>query len=139
MDLLRLTLRQGSVYLMQDRRLTSPVSHFFIVLNGTPLDDQVLLLAVATSQVASLKLRRRNLPAETVVELGPVDYPTFNRPSAVDCNSIFEMPMAELRERIRTRQAESRPDFPAPVVRMLVSGALASPMVTPAHKQLIRS
>ena len=138
MDILALTLRQGSVYYMQDRRLTSAEPHFFIVLNHAPLDDRVILLAVSTSQVESLKLRRRDMPPESVVELSPADYPEFTKPSAVDCGSLFEMTVAELRERLRMKRAHPRQDLPAVAVEALIRGVLASPLVAPAHKRLVR-
>jgi len=137
MDLLRLTLRQGSVYYMQDRRLTSAEPHFFIVLNHCPLDDQVLLLAVSTSQVQNLKLRRRNVPPESVVILSPAEYPEFTRPSAVDCSSLFEMTTAELRERISTKQAQVRRDLPPATVQALVRGVLASPLIRTEQKAMV--
>jgi hypothetical protein len=138
MDMLALTLRQGSVYYMQDRRLTSPEPHFFIVLNHAPLADRVLLLAVSTSQVEALKLRRRTAPPESVVELSPAAYAEFAKPSAVDCNAIFEMSVAELRERLRARLAGARQDLPQVAVQALVRGVLASPLVVPSHKALLR-
>ena len=52
---LRLTLRPGAVYYFQHRALTSVEPHYFIVVNSDPLRDQVLLLAVATSKVESVR------------------------------------------------------------------------------------
>ena len=137
MDLLQLTLRQGSVYYMQDRRLTSAEPHFFIVVNRLPLRDRVVLLAVSTSQVENLKRMRRSTPPECVVELAPADYPEFTTPSAVDCNFLFEMTLAELRERQRTKQARGLRDLPKPALQALIRGVLASPLVKQAHKDLV--
>lgn len=137
MDVLSLTLRQGSVYYMQDRRLTSGEPHFLIVLNRAPLDDRVLLLAVSTSQVAALKLRRRSIPPECVAELSSADYVEFTKPSAVDCSTLFEMSLAELRERLVAKLAEARQDLPEPALRALIRGVRASPLVVSAHKAMI--
>ena len=46
---LKLFLRGGSVFYVQDRSLTSAEPHFFIVLNHNPLNEECLLLVVASS------------------------------------------------------------------------------------------
>jgi hypothetical protein len=47
---LRLTLRGGSVFYSADRALRSPEPHYFIVVNSKPLDQQLLILTIVTSQ-----------------------------------------------------------------------------------------
>jgi hypothetical protein len=81
---LRLTLREGSIYCFEERHLTSPEPHYFIVANSDPLAQQVLLLSVVTSQVETVKLRRKNC-LETLVELTPDDFGVLKKPSIVDC------------------------------------------------------
>ena len=66
---IRLSLRQGTVYYMAERGLSSVEPHYFVVLNRNPLGSKLLLLLVASSQVekAQKRISRKNLPAESLV------------------------------------------------------------------------
>jgi len=57
---IRLSLRQGTVYYMADRHLSSSLPHYFIVLNAEPLSDSILLLSVVTSKIDNVHRRRKN-------------------------------------------------------------------------------
>ena len=48
---IRLCLRAGSVYYFQERGLTSPEPHFFIVANQRPIEQQVLFVDDKTRSV----------------------------------------------------------------------------------------
>src|SRR5258708_30923466 len=93
---IRLTLRCGTVYYFQHRDLTSAEPHYFIVVNNDPLTDQVLLLAVASSKIETVRQRRRALPAETLVEISPVEYGEFKLSSIMDCNPVFRKRLADV-------------------------------------------
>lgn len=95
---LRLTLREGSIYYFTDRSLTSAEPHYFIVVNSNPLKQQFLLLSVVTSQIDSVKLRRKACP-ETLVELDPQNCEALKKPSIVDCNDLKCVPLADFNER----------------------------------------
>ncbi len=95
---LRLSLREGSIYYLTERTLSSPEPHFQIVVNN-PLKQQVLLLTIVTSKVEKVKYRRRD-SLETVVELGPGDLPKIlTRPSIIDCNRLIRISLEEFCER----------------------------------------
>ena len=81
-SLLRLTLRPGSVYYFQERSFTSPEPHYFIVINRAPIEQEVLILNVVTSQVQKVRQRRATLP-QTLVEISPADYDELGEPSIV--------------------------------------------------------
>lgn len=89
---LRLSLREGTVYYFAHHSLTSAEPHYFIVVNADPLTQRVLLLAVVTSQVEKVKLRRKAC-LETVVEISPADFGVLTKPSIVDCNDLKEIPL----------------------------------------------
>jgi len=111
---LRLTLREGSVYYFTDRSLTSPDPHYFIVANSEPLAQHVLVLAVVTSRVADVKLRRRACP-ETLVELAPDTFDLLKKPSIVDCNDLKQIPLADFNARfVRKDIRYFQKDLPAP-------------------------
>lgn len=95
---LRLTLREGAVYYFPNRSLTSPEPHYFIVVNSDPLSQTVLLLAVVTSQVEAVKLRRADC-RETLVEISPDEFKVFTKNSIIDCNDLKVVGLAEFNER----------------------------------------
>ena len=95
---LRLTLREGSVYYFTERTLTSPLSHYFIVVNSEPIAQQLLLLSVVTFKVEEVR-HRRDACLETLVELSPKIFDVLTKPSIVDCNSLKTIPLAEFNDR----------------------------------------
>ena len=75
-SLLKLTLRQGTVYYMKHRDLTSPLDHFFIVINSSPCLEEIILLSVITSKSDKVKkvIKLRDFSNETFVEILPTNY-----------------------------------------------------------------
>jgi hypothetical protein len=134
---LRLTLRGGSVFYSSDRALTSSEPHYFIVVNPKPLDQQLLILTIVTSQVEKVRRRRRNLPG-TTVEIGPADYDELSVLSIVDCNVIFRRSLRELVEKIERREVISKSDVPAKVLAAIRTALLASPLIETEIKDLLR-
>jgi len=133
--LLRLTLRPGTVYYFTHRDLTSSEPHYFVVLNGHPQSDAVLLLAVASSQLGKVRRRRTAMPPETLVEVTPAEYADFTVPTIVDCNQVFELPREELIEKITTKQIRGQNDLPAAILAKICVGVLLSPRVDEAYKK----
>jgi hypothetical protein len=134
---LRLTLRPGTVYYFQHRALTSVEPHYFIVVNRNPIDDEVLLLAVASSKVESVRQRRRQLPPETLVEITPADYREFKLPSIVDCNRVFRKSLAELVVDWNAGNIEPKDDLPTSLLARIQAGMKLSPQVENEAKALI--
>ena len=85
------TLRQGSVYYRQDRGLSSPEPHYFIVLSRDSKRHADIVLTVVTSQVDKCKRRAETmgLATESLVEIAVGEHPSLTKPSIVDCNVIF--------------------------------------------------
>ena len=134
---LRLSLREGTVYYFVHHSLTSPEPHYFIVVNSDPLAQKVLLLAVVTSQIKTVKLRRKACP-ETLVELAPKDFDVLTKPSIVDCNDLKEVPLAEFNARFMAKQIQYfAKDLPAPLRRALRKAIHASIMVSDEQKALV--
>lgn len=137
--LLSLTIRSGSVYYLQDRRLSSPEPHFFVVLNTHPSSDTQLIFLIASSQVESVKRRRATLPPQTLVEVQPAtDYPDFTLPTIIDCNQCFPVAKAVLLEKLQLNHAQEKAPLPAHIIRKLISGVLASPLITEEVKACLR-
>lgn len=132
------TLRPGTVYYFQHRDLTSPEPHYFVVVNSNPLDDQVLLLAVASSKINSVRQRRAKMPPETLVEIGPADYSEFTLPSIVDCNVVFRRSHAELVAEWQAGRMKPKNDMPPAFLARIQAGIKRSPQVEDETKALIR-
>ncbi len=135
---IRHTLRPGTVYYFQHRALSSVEPHYFIVVNINPLGDELLLMAVASSKLENVRLRRRGLPPETLVEISQLDYDEFTKQSIVDCNKVFRKSLAELVEDWRRGVVSPMKDLPRELLFRIQAGIMISPMVEEEAKALIR-
>lgn len=135
--MLRLTLRGGSVYHLQDRRLTSAEPHFFVVLNLDPHGDAFLVLAVASSKIDNVRNRSRNLPSETLVDISPDEYGDFTVQSIVDCNHAFRVTRQELLQKLQAGHASARLQMSTVILNELRQGMLASPLIEDEIKDLL--
>ena len=134
---LRLTLREGSIYYFEERSLTSPEPHYFIVVNSDPLAQQVLVLSVVTSQVENVKLRRKACP-ETPVEFAPDIFDVLKKPSIVDCNDLKQIPLADFNARfVRKEIRYFDQDLPATLRKALRKAIHASNILAPEVKALV--
>ncbi|MCK4981915.1 MAG: hypothetical protein KAS17_03275, partial [Victivallaceae bacterium] len=104
-------LRQGTVYYFQHRDLKSAESHYFVVINPNPLNNHLLVLGVFSSQIESTKLRRRNLPPDTLVEISPQEYTELDLDSIIDCNSPIYIQMEQLVEKINRKEVRYHSDL----------------------------
>lgn len=136
---IRLSLRQGTVYYMAERTLSSIEPHFFIVLNTNPLRDETLLLVMSSSQIDSVKRRRVKEPPSTVVEINQVDYADFTKDSVVDCNNVFSKSLLELCEQYQKKGIVSKSDIPPSILAKLTQGVLDSRIVSEVDKRKIRA
>lgn len=132
--MLNLCLHEGAVFYIQDRELTSPHSHFFVVLNKDPASDNFLVMAVSTSQVEKRKKAREQLPSETLVEISPSEYRDFTKHSLIDCNQVFERSKHQLIEQLRQR-GEQKQSMPNHIVVKLREGVQKSPLISPETKK----
>jgi hypothetical protein len=136
---LRLSLREGSIFCFQERKLSSPQPHFHIVVND-PLSQQVLLLTVVTSKIEKVKFRRRDC-LDTLVELGPGNLPTIlTGPSIVDCNDLTRITLTEFCERWSRNEIKTfGEDLPAPLRRALRAAIHASEILADELKALVET
>ena len=72
-QIIKTTLKQGAVYLMRHRTLTSPKKHFVVVMNEHPCGEVIILFNVVTSKIDTVKklLQKSGAPHYTAVELSP--------------------------------------------------------------------
>ena len=134
---LRLTLREGCIYYFADRSLTSPEPHYFIVVNSDPLTQKVLLLSVVTSQVDSVKLRRKDCP-ETLVELTPAQCGVLKKASVVDCNDLKQVSLADFNFRYVRKEIRCfDQDLSVPLRKAIRKAIHASAILSDEFKALV--
>jgi hypothetical protein len=131
---LRLSLREGTVYYFIHHSVLSPEPHYFIVVNSDPLTQRVLLLAVVTSQIGKVRLRRKTC-LDTLVELTPATFDVLTKPSIVDCNDLKEVPLADFNARFVAKKIQYfAKDLPAPLRRALRKAIHASIVLSDEQK-----
>jgi hypothetical protein len=134
---LHLTLRSGTVYYFEHRGIHSTEPHFFAVINADPRSNNVLIMAVGSSQIEKVQARRKNLPPETLVIVDPSEYPDFSKPTVIDCNQVFELSREELVQKFKTKELRYHKDLPKSVLEKIWHGVHRSPRVDETHKQML--
>lgn len=134
---IRVSLRQGTVYYMAERHLTSAQPHYFVVVNANPLGDEVLLMTVASSQIEVVKRRCAREPGSTVVEINETDYADFTKDSVIDCNRVFTKSLADLCVQWQRKEIVPKQDIPKQILDRLKQGILDSRLVSEADKRRI--
>lgn len=134
---LRLTLRSGTIFYFAHRGLSSSESHYFVVLNASPLSSQLLVLAVASSQVDKVIKRRAGFPPETLVIVDPAEFKEFTRRTVIDCNQVFELSRDELVQKFVSKELRHHMDLPTTILERVWHGVHTSPRVDEIHKQLL--
>jgi hypothetical protein len=126
---IKATIRPGSVYYFHHEALSSPYPHYFIVVNIDPISEETIILVWSSAQIATVKKRRQNCPKETLVQIMPKQYPDFLFPSIVDCNHYHEVSLAELIERLASKQLQLKTEMDMLIVKQLRQGLLASRLI----------
>jgi hypothetical protein len=134
---LNLTLRSGTVYYFEHRGIHSTEPHFFAVINADPRSNNVLIMAVGSSQIEKVQARRKNLPPETLVIVDSSEYPDFSKPTVIDCNQVFELSREELVQKFKTKELRYHKDLPKSVLEKIWHGVHRSPRVDETHKQML--
>jgi hypothetical protein len=134
---IRSTIKSGSVYYFEEPSFSSSEPHYFIVLNHFPHKDEIILLAHSSSRIEKVKYRRRDLPPETLVEIGSPDYSCFTVDSIVDCNVIIVKQIEELSRRLALGKLKLKTEIDQHIVEKLRLGVLASPLVDEELKRLL--
>lgn len=134
------TIETGSVYYFEEEELSSDEPHYFIVLNRDPRNEDILILACASSQVDKRKRITKLLghPEKTLVVVSPSEYPAFKKDSVVDCNRIFEKTIESLEDKLEKKQLKvCEIPMPKEIVQKLTSGALASNQTSEKIRKMI--
>ncbi len=94
------TIKPGSVYYFPEDSFQSSEPHYFIVVNKDPVENTVILLVCASSQISKVRKRRGLCPTNTLVEITPAEYTSFTCNSIIDCNSVLETSKSQLVDKL---------------------------------------
>ena len=136
----RQPLRQGEVWKMPLVGLSSAEPHFLIVLNHNHVAGKAILLSIITSQVQKRLAYARSTgkPPATIVQFGPNQYAELDRHSCVDCNSVKLVDASYFSQSASSPHSRPCSDIPAPLLKRIIAGVLASPDVSDNLKALVR-
>ena len=125
------TIKPGSVYYFKEDELHSEEPHFFIVINKTPINYEVILLVCSSSQVKEIKQRRGNLKQfkGTLVEIKKRDYPGFSTDSIVDCNNVFPRTVEELVDKLKDGDLKIKPEMNIYIIEEIHEAVIRSYVV----------
>ena len=136
---IKATIQPGSVYYFAEESFSSREPHYFIVLNKTPIEDNVILLVCASSKIKKVTRRRVNCPSETLVRISPAQYAVFKSETIIDCNNVFEKPVDHLVDKLAQGKLRSRDEMAPILVANLREGVIASPLVEEYIKELLKN
>ena len=134
---IKATLNTGAVYYFPDEELKSTEPHYFIVLNHNPLNDHLLLLVCSSSKINKVKLRSKNFPSTTVVEVSKIEYTDFTTDSIVDCNYIFLRSVEQLIKKCDEGKLLLKSQMPLNILIKLRQGVIDSPSIPEAQKRIL--
>ena len=135
---IKVSLRPGTVYYMRDNQLSSAEPHYFVVVNGNPIGDEILLLAVASSQIEKVKRRYKRESDSTLVEISPAEYTDFTKDTIIDCNHVFTKSLLDLCDQWQRKEITPKGDIPSEILKKLQQGVIESRLVSPADKDKIQ-
>jgi hypothetical protein len=137
-EVIKASIKPGSVYYFHEESLKSTEKHYFVVINRNPLTDEVILLVCASSQIAHVKLINKNCPAKTLVTIRPEDYHGFRVPSIFNCNNIFRSSIEVIMKKYNNKELLVKPEMDLKWVDALRNGVLASKQIESRVKSMLR-
>jgi hypothetical protein len=136
---LSLALKSDSViYFHHNDFQHSQAPHFFVILNDNKENDDLLLLAYATSKNETIDNKRKYCRPETIIEVEPSDYSEFTKKTYFDCNELHEISKSELLLKIETEAFRMCSALPPNILSLIKNGALVSRKVTLKNKKVIK-
>jgi hypothetical protein len=132
---IKATIKPGSVFYFVEEALSSDNPHYFIVLNHHPLTDNILVLVCSSSQIDKVKerVKRRQFPESTVVEIFTNEYPDFTKDSIIDCNEVFPRTLEQLIEKLTHGELKLKTMMGRDLIDKLRKAVLDSPKVKDDH------
>ena len=133
------TIETGSVYYFENKEISSSEPHYYTVLNIRPREEDFLMLVCASSRVEK-KIRITKClkyPPNTLVVVSPHEYPMFKVDSAIDCNSVFEITIQSLADKLEDKKLKLCPIMPRKIVGRLTGGVLESSLTSEKIRKML--
>jgi hypothetical protein len=115
--------------------------HYFVVLNRNPQTEEILILAIASSQVEKRKeiIIKLGFPVETLVKISPTEYTQFTKETVIDCNRAFEKSIQSLKDKLEAGRLKVCVEImPEEIVTKIVQGMLVSTQISRNIQDIIR-
>lgn len=138
-------IRQGVMIKIEGNILfNNPKSHCVILLNHTPLNDDYLVFACASSQYIKRleEANKRGLPASTIVMIKPGVYHHLPKYTAVDCNYLYTLTKGEftnLYSQNRVVFYKNNSVVSKVHLSQLIVGVVDSPLVIDEIKNIVKA
>ena len=137
-EIIKASIKPGSVYYFREESFKSTEKHNFVVINRNPRTDEIILLACASSQIENTKRIRYNCPSETLVIITPEQYSGFSTDSIFDCNNIIRRSIDIIMEKYKNDELLVRPEMDVKLVEILRKGVLASNLIEHRIKAMLQ-
>jgi hypothetical protein len=131
-------IQEGSVFYFVEDTFKTPEPHNFVVLNCDPINDEILILACATTLSLRSWVRVSGMPEETLVRLDEKDCNFLKHSTLFDCNKPLEKPKALLLQKLTDKKLKFHGVVAAEVLEKLRKGVLLSRLVSEKCKKKIR-
>ena len=130
-------LNSGAVFYGLHRNVTSAKSHYLVVLNKNPSNDELIVVSVATSNIKYRKTLYDDFD-KTCVTVKKDEYTHFTADETVfDCNDLKTIPIEEFLYQVRTEKWECKDNIPTEILYKLISAAKQSNIVKESLKKLL--
>jgi hypothetical protein len=126
-------IQTGSVFYFEEESISSIEPHYFVVLNRNPKTEEILILAIASSQVVKRRkiVERLGFSKETLVEIAPEEYPLFTKKTVIDCNRAFEKSIQSLAEKLENGKLKVCDEImPSEIIKRILVGMLMSTQIS---------
>ncbi len=138
-EIIKVSIKPGSVYYLREDTFKSTEKHYFVVINRDPRSDEVILLVCASSRISHVKLLYKHCSKETLVIVTPEEYNGFRIPSIFNCNSIFIKDIKTIMKKYKDNELLIKPEMDIKLVDTLRKGVLASNQILEYVKEMLRT
>lgn len=133
------TLEQGYTYYFEEESFSGNEPHYFVILNKYPQNDEFVYFVNATSKVQKNREIQVALgrPVNSYVDVKPSECSFIKKDSIFNCNVIHKKSKQALIDKVEVGKLELIGAIPDRIVKKLISGVLASPLVEGRIKNLL--
>ena len=136
-EIIRASIKTGSVYYFSEDSFSTADPHYFVVLNCNPRTSEVIILGCASSQIEKTLMRRSYCSPETLVLITPDEYDEFSETSIFDCNRTINRTIDEIMQKYSDGKLKIKTEMNNTLVDRLKQAVIASNQIEPRIKALL--